>query len=211
MNNLSDVVGGANLFGGSSYSFTTDRFGTPNSAIYFNQGYLQAPSGVYFSGDFTVTAWIHLKSYKYFSSILEFSNGMYSDNIDLLMYESTCYLSAYVYRGSSKQYFETSLSSIVINLNKWYFVAFVLNNTTGFIYVNGNQIANGTLFVPNNIVRTKNYIAGTSWYLTDYNADAIYDEIKIYQGALSSSEIMFEFINSIKYIISLLKKGTKLR
>ena len=193
MNNLSDVAGGAHLFGGSKYSFTTDRFGTPNSAIYFNQGYLEVPSGVYFSGDFTVTAWIYLKSYKYFSSILEFSNGMNSDNIDLLMYESTSYLSAYVYKGSSSQYFETSSSSIVINLNQWYFVAFVLNSTTGYIYVNGNQIANGTLYVPNNIIRTKNYIGGTSWYLTDYNADAIYDEIKIYNRVLSSSIIKDQY------------------
>jgi hypothetical protein len=193
MNNLSDVVGGANLFGGSSYSFTTDRFNAPNAAIYFNQGYLEVPSGVYFSGDFTVTAWIYLKSYKYFSSILEFSNGMYSDNIDLLMYKSTSYLSAYVYKGSSEQYFETSLSSIVINLNQWYFVTFVLNSTTGYIYVNGNQIANGTLYVPNNIIRTRNYIGGTSWYLTDYNADAIYDEIKIYNIALSSSIIKDQY------------------
>ena len=193
MNNLSDVVGEANLFGGSSYSFTTDRFNAPNAAIYFNQGYLEVPSGVYFSGDFTVTAWIYLKSYKYFSSILEFSNGMYSDNIDLLMYKSTSFLSVYVYKGSSKQYFETSLSSIVINLNQWYFVSFVLSNTMGYIYVNGNQIANGTLFVPNNIIRTKNYIGGTSWYLTDYNADAVYDEIKIYNRALSSSIIKDQY------------------
>ena len=207
MNNLSDVVGGANLFGGSKYSFTTDRFGIPNAAIYFNQGYLEVPSGVYFSGDFTVTAWIYLKSYKYFSSILEFSNGMYSDNIDLLMYESTSYLSTYVYKGSSKQYFKTSSSSTGINLNQWYFVTFVLNSTTGYIYVNGNQIANGTLYVPNNIIRTRNYIGGTSWYLTDYNADAIYDEIKIYEGAMPSPEILSEFINS-KYC-NFIKKNKK--
>ncbi len=67
MSNLSDVVGGANLFGGSSYSFVSDRFNSSNSAIFFNQGYLQVPTGVYFSGDFTFTAWIYFK----FLSILK--------------------------------------------------------------------------------------------------------------------------------------------
>ncbi len=35
MNNLTDLIGGANLFGGSSYSFVPDRFCSLNSAIYF--------------------------------------------------------------------------------------------------------------------------------------------------------------------------------
>jgi hypothetical protein len=192
MDSLNDVVGGANLFGGSYNSYAPDRFNTPNSAIYFNQGYLQAPEGVYFSGDFTVTAWIHLKSYRYFSSIIEFSNGIYSDNVDLLMYKSDPYLSAYVYQGSSEKYFEASLSPIIINLNQWYFVAYVLSGKTGYIYVNGNQIANGTLNIPNNVIRKYNYIGGTIWTFNS-NADAIYDEIKIYNLALSSSIIMDQY------------------
>jgi hypothetical protein len=81
MSNLIDSVRGANLFGGSRYSFVPDRFCSANSAIYFNQGYLQAPSGVYFSGDFTVTAWIYLKSYKSSSRLIDFGNGVANNNI----------------------------------------------------------------------------------------------------------------------------------
>jgi hypothetical protein len=40
MSNLSDVIGGADLFNGSSYSFALDRFCNPNQAIYFKNGYL---------------------------------------------------------------------------------------------------------------------------------------------------------------------------
>ena len=72
MSNQSDVVGGANLFGRSSYSFVPDRFCSANSAIYFNKGYLQVPEGVYFSGDFTFTAWVYLKSYQPWSRIFDF-------------------------------------------------------------------------------------------------------------------------------------------
>jgi hypothetical protein len=63
INNLSDVVAGANLFGRLNYSFIYDRFGNANSAIYFNNGYLQGPPGVYFSGYFTDTVWIYFKTY----------------------------------------------------------------------------------------------------------------------------------------------------
>jgi hypothetical protein len=191
MSNLSDVVGGANLFAGSSYSFTNDRFCSPNSAIYFNRGYLQVPTGVYFSGDFTFTAWIYLKSYQSWSRIFDFGNGPVSDNVYLSMIETTSNMQACIYKGSSYALIDPPS---VINLNNWYFISFVLSGTTGYIYVNGNQAINGIMYVPNNIIRTTNYIGKSNWGAS--NADAIYDEFKIYQVALSSDEIMNEYQNS---------------
>jgi len=191
MSNLCDVVNGANLFGGSSYSFVPDRFGSPNSAIYFNQGYLQVPEGVYFSGDFTVTTWIYLKSYQYYSRIFDFGNGLMSDNVILAMIDTTSQISGYTFTGSSLLLIR-ALS--IMSLNEWHFISFVLSGTTGYIYVNGSQVETGTLYVPKNIQRTRNYIGKSNW--EDPNADAIYDELKIYQGALSSSDIMNEYQNS---------------
>jgi hypothetical protein len=189
MSNLSDVVGGANLYGGSNYSFIFDRFCSPNSAIYFNKGYLQIPAGVYFSGDFTVTAWIYLKSYQYFSRIFEFGNGINSDNVLLAMLGESSQIYGNTIIGSSYMKIQTSL---IINLNEWFFISFILTDTTGFIYVNGNQMINGTLDLTNNIIRTSNYIGKSNW-ASSLNADAIYDELKIYQRALSSSDIMNEY------------------
>jgi hypothetical protein len=184
MNNLSDIIGGANLYGGSSYSFVSDRLCSPNAAIYFNQGYLEVPSGVYFSGDFTVTAWIYLKSYQFQSKIFDFGNGPHSNNVGLSMFERT------------SQMFGFTVSFIItqpiINLNQWHFVAFVISGTTSYIYVNGSQLANGTLQAPNNIIRSTNYIGKSSWS-TDLNADAIYDDMKIFKGALSPSDIINEY------------------
>jgi hypothetical protein len=48
------------------------------------------------------------------------------------------------------------------------------------------------LQAPNNVIRKSNYIGKSSWS-TDSNADAIYDDMKIYQGALSSIAIMNEY------------------
>ena len=67
-----------------------------------------------------------------------------------------------------------------------------MNGTTGYIYVNGNQVANDTLNVPNNITRENNYIGKS-----DLNADAIYDEFKIYKVALSTNDILNEYQSSL--------------
>jgi hypothetical protein len=194
MSNLSDVVNGANLFGGVNYSFVPDRFCSPNSAIYFNKGYLQVPSGVYFSGDFTVTAWIYLKSYQSNSRIFDFGNGNASDNVLLTMAGKTSQIKGNIYNKTVTSSIITTSSKI--NLNQWYFISFVLSGRTGYIYVNSShQAITGTLFVPKNIQRTSNYIGKSNWGV-DPNADVIYDEIKIFQGALSSSDIMNEYQNS---------------
>ena len=190
MNNLSDVIGSANLYGGSSYSFVPDRFCSPNSAIFFNSGYLQVPPGVYFSGDFTVTAWINIKSYQSHSRIFDFGNGKNINSILFNMYFTTSQIVVNII-DRSEQYFVTTP---IINLNQWYFVAFVLNGTTGYIYVNGNLVGSGTLSVPSHINRTSNFIGKSNW--GDPNAIAIYDEIQIYQGAISSNDLMKKYNSS---------------
>jgi len=189
MNNLSDIVGGANLFEGFSYSFALDRFCLPNFAIHFNQGYLQIPEGVYFSGNFTVTAWIYLKSYQNNAKIFDFANGPSNNNVGLSMLETTSQMFAYVFQGSLLSNFSTLP---IINLNQWYFVSFVLSNTTGYVYANGNQVGTGTLYIPNNVTRANNYIGKSNWR-EDSNLDAIYSDLKIYHESLTSNEILNEY------------------
>ena len=190
MNNLSDVIGGANLYGGTSYSFTVDRFGAANSAIYFNNGYLQVPSGVYFYGDFTVIAWINLKSYQYYSRIIDFGNGSPDDNVILFLDRLYPYLMAKVYSTQTGSTIENSFSHR-LQINQWYHIAFVLSGTTGFIYVDGIQVVAGTLFLPRNVQRTSNYIGKSNW--PDANADAVYDDLKIYNEALAATDILNEY------------------
>jgi hypothetical protein len=189
MNNLSDVMSGANLYGGSNYYFAPDRFGLPSSAVYFNQGFLQVPSGIYFSGEFTFTAWIYLVKCQDWSRIIDFGNGQGIDNVLLTFYQSTSQIQGSVNQGSANAYFKTSS---IINLNQWYFVSFVLSNKIGYIYVNGNQFASGTLLIPNKINTTKNYIGKSNW-ANDLYAEAVYDDIKIYSGALSPNDIINKY------------------
>ena len=48
--------------------------------------------------------------------------------------------------------------------------------------------------MPNSVNRTSNYFGKSN--CGNSNVDAIYDEIKIYQGALKSGQIMSQYIRS---------------
>jgi len=189
MSSLNDSVGGATLFGGSNYSFVADRFGRPNSAIYFNNGYLQIPSGVYFSGDFTITAWIYLKSCTLLARIIDFGNGASDNNVIFGMNDNTSTLIGEIFHNNNKNKLE---SDFKLDLNQWYFVSFVLIDTTVYIYVNGEKISNGKSHIPINILRKSNFIGKDNLNRSE-NVNAIFDEIKIYKGALSKEEIKLSY------------------
>ena len=189
MSNLSDVVGGANLFGGSSYSFVADRFNNPNSAIYLNRGYLQVPPGVYFNGDFTVIVWFQMKSIQTWSRIFEFGIGALMETICLAFNADTTQLIGLTFSGSSY----SSIQATSIQLNQWYHVAFVLNGTTGYIYLNGVQSVSGTLIKPNSVSRSTNFIGKSN--NGDSNVDGIFDDFRIYQGAMSAAAILTDYTN----------------
>ncbi len=184
MSNLSDVINGADFYGGANYAFTFDRFCSENSAIYLNYGYLKIPIGSYFSAsDFSLIIWIQLRSYEYNSKIIDFaSNVAFGINL---------------HTGNllAKINLSSMLSNQVIQLNKWSHVALVLSGTTSFVYVNGVQVSVGSLNTPLAISTTDNYI-GKSNTLSDSNANAVYDELKIYERALKPNDILIDYLMS---------------
>jgi len=193
MSNLSDIISGSDLYGGSNYSFTTDRFGNNNSAIYFNNGFLQVPNGSYFSGDFTIMTWIYLISYQYSIRIMDFGNGAYNNNVYLAIgskYSPDKSIDMGIYSSSSSGNEFSSVAAL--NLNQWYHIAVVLSVDTAYAYINGVQDTSGFLLSPVSVTRTSNYIGKSNWPY-DSNANAIYDEIKIFNGALYSDMISTDF------------------
>ena len=199
MNNLNDTVGGANLFGGSNYKFVADRFNKSNSAIYFHNGYLKVPPGVYFSGDFTVTAWVNFNSLQRWQRIFDFGNALTMpkapalDNVFFALAYRTLNLVIDTVNGSNKLEYRVSSE---INLNQWYHVTYVLQGNTGTVYVNGTNVGSGPQNTPRNVTRNYNYI-GKSWFPADALADATYDEIKIYSGALQVTDILKEYESDV--------------
>ena len=180
MNNLSDLVGGADLLSNTSYSLVADRFNNPDSAVYLSLSYLLVPPGVYFWGDFTVIAWIQLKSYRSESGIIDFFSVKNKDRVFFSMY----LLTSQMYGGVSSNIFPGGS----IHLNQWYHVALVCVGGSGYVYANGIQIATGWVFEPSNVSRSNNFVGKDS--------DAIYDDLKIYFGAMSAANILNDYTMS---------------
>jgi len=140
----------------------------------------------------------NIQSYQAWSRIIDFGNGKPSDNVVLYFYDTSPYIAESICSSTICDGINTA-SSIKFQLNKWYHVAFVLNETIGSIYVNGILAINCTNFAPNNVQRTNNYIGKSNWGYP--NANAIYDEIKIYQGAMSQANVVNDYSYSSSKLI----------
>lgn len=65
-----------------------------NSYIWLNWGYLSAPAGVYFSGDFSVSVWIYVINFSVWERIIDFGNGAGGNNV--LIFTGTDTVTGYI-------------------------------------------------------------------------------------------------------------------
>ena len=150
--------------------------------------YISLPSGIYFSGPFTVTGWVYVRSYNTWSRLLDFGNGASSDNVLFAISQSSsgdAYLESW--NGGTRGF---SLSSgSPIPLNQWVFLAGVADGNNAAIYKNGQLWTSmATTFTSTGVTRTTNYIGRSNWSADSY-ANALFDDIRIYNRALSAQDI----------------------
>ena len=69
------------------------------------------------------------------------------------------------------------------------------------MYLNGTQIGSSTGVTLNNIVKTQNFIGKSNWAADPLVNDAIFDEFKIFNRPLNSSEIKSEMNKSQPQIV----------
>lgn len=168
MYDFSDVVGGAHLIGGVNYSLTSDRFYRQSQAFNLKNGYLNTPSGLNTNGDATLTYWILIQTYGSFAGFRSFVNTHVSS--------SKSHLGGF--------YTEDGFINVVgpaIQLNEWTYVAITLNGNFVSLYLNGIIVASNSTVVQN------------ASYGDSKLARAIFDEVKLYQGAMIDSEIFMEY------------------
>ena len=185
-NHVNDTVGGANLYNGYNVKFVNDRFGNPNSAIKFSDGYYQVPPGVYFRGDFTVSVWLKLNAYVIDSRIIDFGNGA---DVESVLFSTINQNNVPYFYTSFSSSGSVSYSSLALIRGQWLHLAATLSGTTGSVYINGILAGQTSgLFIPRNINRTSNYVGKNNW--EGYgNIWAELDDLRIYDRALCQSEL----------------------
>ena len=192
--NLNDSVGNAHLFGGINRNFTFNRFNISNSAINLTNGYLDMPPGVYLNSSFTLSAWIYPTKFVNWARVVEFANGA---GVDTLLF---AYSNQYSGKPTFDLYGSTTYrvtSSLQLKLNDWHHLAFSINESIAYIYINGTQTGvNPSFILPLNKFRTKCYVGRSNWG-SDGLAYANLDEIKIFNRALSQQEIINEMNNDL--------------
>ncbi|MGC3960615.1 MAG: DUF5011 domain-containing protein [Verrucomicrobiota bacterium] len=146
-----------------------------------NNEYLKLTNGVWFNSDFTVEAWVYARSYNNWSRLFDFANGPDIHNVFLALSGGTGgvpIMGVYTNNIGTLSF----AANTQLPLNQWVHLACTLSNTTGTIYINSVNVGSGTLNRPANVVRTNNYI-GRSNYAGDANANAVFDEFRIWNVA----------------------------
>src|SRR5260370_37826519 len=93
----------------------------------------------------------------------DLGKGQASDNILFCRNGNSNELFLQVYNGSSAGG-SVSTSGGALELNKWQYIAATIGaDGSAVIYKNGRAIASGTVNVPNNLVRTSNFIGNSNW------------------------------------------------
>lgn len=179
-NDLIDLIGGA-TFTSTTPGWSLNRFNTSGGASRVNSvsNYLKLPSGVYFTGDMTFMGWVYMFTCSGYMRYLDCGVGT-SYTVMLSLSGSVCY--PYINFGSNKPV------SVSWSTGKWHHAAMTVSGTTAQFYMNGVSSLTTSVTPPANVTRTSCYIGKSNW--NDPYANASFDEIKIYNRALSAAEIL---------------------
>ena len=202
--NVNDVIGNADLYDGVDAALTLDRFERPNSALSLCTGYYKVRPGVYFSGtQFTIMAWVKVKSFKSNSRLIDFIDANGGNHIVLALSDYSD-LKPYLYIQSENKDI-ICFSTISLNLNQWHNLAYVFSFPFYSIYIDGTEIVMSEpqttydSFSLISVVRSSNFIGRSNFFdgLNDQDADADFDDLKIFNRAFDQNEILFEMDNNI--------------
>lgn len=147
--------------------------------------FAQAPAATYFTGDFTVMAWVYVRNYSSWSRVIDFGSGPNSDNIVLsLTNDVTGRPCLHIFNGGSN----TNMTAPnQIPLNQWVHLAATLQGNIAKIYVDGVQVISGALNTPRSVNRTRCYIGRSNW--NNALANAFMSDLSIWSFAKTVDDI----------------------
>ena len=201
--NVNDSIGNAHLYGGVNATLTSNRFGQSNSALSLSNGYYKVPPGVYFSGEeLTIMAWVKVNNHKINSRLIDFGNGAAIECIVVTLSTNTNG-KPYFFLQLGNNYFN-DFSTIELSLYQWQHLALVYSFPYYSIYIDGIEVTppgsktTYSSFNLTNVLRSSNFIGRSNWIsYGDQDADADYDDLKIFDRAFAQKEIQFEMHNNL--------------
>jgi hypothetical protein len=153
--------------------------------------YGQLPAGVCDYEDLTIMAWVYWKNGPAFQRLFAFGN----DDTHFIAFSPNIYGSSATFTiiDTSEQGVQTY--GQLLPSNQWVHVAVSLNGGTGRLYINGARAAinTGMSHDPINFRPALNYI-GKSLIADNPYFNGMIDDLKIYNAALTNTEIAQEYI-----------------
>lgn len=149
-------------------------------------GYIELPSRVTDTEDFTFAAWVYWKGGAPWQRVLDVGNGL-ARHMFLTPSQHSGVLQFTLHGSEGDQ---SLLSKAPLPSHEWTHVAVTLQGNTGKLYVNGQVVASGDHMKlnPNELLATEAYL-GKSRFAADPYFNGSLDEVRIYNEALTDSEI----------------------
>ena len=194
-----DVVGGANMTlftNGTAMPVLVTNKAVGNSSLSLDTAaeptgqFGQLPAGVLDYNDFTLMAWVYWKGGAGWQRVFDFGN----DTTQYVSFTPAAWGSSATFTIMNTTEQGVATGSLLPN-NQWVHVAVSLNGNTGRLYVNGVMVARNTGMThdPINFKPALNYI-GKSLSATEPYFNGLIDDLKIYNSALSNTQIAQEYI-----------------
>lgn len=196
--NANDVSGAGNngvVFGAT---LTSDRFGNPNSAYYFNgiDNYIKCPGGNSFTSQkTTISYWININNYNATSEIICLGNSL-STSWGTVSSNTGTGLSSGIGCGATSA---PSTVSTFYAPNKWYNIVLVYDKIAqnSDVYVNGIFIGSNTTSPTVNCQNSDLYFGVDIFSNPEYFTGKL-DDIEIWNRLLSPSEIQQVYTQGTK-------------
>ena len=148
-------------------------------------------------GPLTMEAWVNVKQYTNWPSIIDLGNGVGVHQIILMLHEATGKPRFLIQDAAGNNVLDV-IASVPLQLNQWAHVAATIDsNKLATIYVNGVSVATGTAAaLPETLSRSSNLIgkASRSWH-DGFNGTI--RDVRVYSGARTVEQINADRFNAI--------------
>ncbi|EDN70454.1 VCBS [Beggiatoa sp. PS] len=163
----------------------------PGSALELDGSgdYITLPDDkTWFNGDLTIESWVYPHSYANWSRILDIGQGSGDYNVVLALTNETSGKPSFrVFDDNGNR--NPLESNTALTISTWNHIAVTLSGTTATMYINGAESGSITnSYIPSDVTRDKAYIGHSNWS-NDADANAVFDEMRIWDVARSQAEI----------------------